>query len=502
MLPAFRNPALFTRALTHRSYVNEKHPGLEDNQRLEFLGDAVLSFVVAGLLYHRFPEMKEGQLTRLRITVIRTEQLAEFARQVGLREKLLLGKGEETNRNNESLLCDAFEAVLGALYLDAGVEAVRAFLEPLVMPVIEAIIHADADRDAKSRLQEWTQGDKLGTPAYHLIATLGPDQAKIMVMEARLGEQVLGAGMGRNKQIASQTAAHHALTALRDKQPRLLITGGAGFLGARLAQAAASAGWQVFVTFHHTLPAHSAAYPLELQDEAAVQALVRRLRPQALIHTACSNKNADHIASIVPAARHVARAAAHVGARLVHCSTDMVFDGEHAPYADDAPPAPIHPYGAAKAEAEALIQRECPGAAIARTSLIWGLNPPDAPSQWLLDAARTGQPVTLFTDEVRSPVYVHDLCAVLLELAARPELTGAFNTGGEQSLSRWDFGLRLLAAHGVPRPPHVRAGLVAEAPTARARNLTMRSDRVSALLRNRLRGVDEVLRDIAPHALP
>lgn len=501
MLPSFHNPALFTRAITHRSYINEKHPGLQDNQRLEFLGDAVLSFVVAGLLYHRYPEMKEGQLTRLRISVIRTEQLAAFARQVGLREKLLLGKGEEANRDNESLLCDAFEAVLGALYLDSGVEAVRAYLEPLVTPVITDMVHAESDRDAKSRLQEWSQGGKQGTPTYHLKASYGPDQAQTMFMEVQLAGRVLGAGRGRNKQVASQAAAHHALMAVRHQQPRLLITGGAGFLGRQLAPAAERAGWQVFVTFHQTLPDHPAAYSVDLADQAAVHTLVHHLRPAVVIHTACSNKNAAHIASIVPAATHMAQACAQVAARLIHCSTDMVFDGEHAPYQDDAPPAPITPYGLAKAQAEAIITQTCPGSAIVRPSLIWGLNPPDAPSQWLLTAAHTGQLATLFTDEVRSPVYIHDIIALLLELAHRPDLTGAFNTGGEQSLSRWDFGQRLLAAHGMTLPANVRASTVAESGQVRARNLTLRSARAATHLRTRLRGVDEILREIAPHAL-
>ncbi|MCS6911280.1 MAG: sugar nucleotide-binding protein, partial [Anaerolineales bacterium] len=149
---------------------------------------------------------------------------------------------------------------------------------------------------------------------------------------------------------------------------RLLITGGSGYLGAHLL--AAAEDWEVVATYHTRpiTPARGTARPLDLRDEAATRAVIGELRPNAIIHTACSNRDAEHIRAIVPAARHLAQAAQECGARLVHVSTDMVFDGERAPYADDATPAPLGEYARAKAEAEALIAALCPGAVIARPS--------------------------------------------------------------------------------------------------------------------------------------
>jgi len=133
---------LLQRALTHRSYLNEHSEVIEDNERLEFLGDAVLDFFVADWVYHHFPEMAEGDLTKLRSALVKTEQLAEFARQLGLGEMMLLGKGEAESggRNRANLLCATFEAVIGAIYLDGGIEEVQKFLKPIVEKTAEEII--------------------------------------------------------------------------------------------------------------------------------------------------------------------------------------------------------------------------------------------------------------------------------------------------------------------------------------------------------------------------
>ena len=228
-----------------------------------------------------------------------------------------------------------------------------------------------------------------------------------------------------------------------------------------------------------------------------MRAVFAEEKPNAVIHTACSNRTPANIAAIALAARAVAEAAQAHGARLVHVSTDLVFDGEHAPYADEAPVGPVMPYGAAKAEAEAIVAEASPSAVVVRPSLIWSLDPLDHQTGWLVEGARRGTHVTLFTDEVRCPVHLDDLAAALLELSVRPDLRGALNLAGPQALNRWEFGLRLLEALGVPRGPNVVPLTVAESGLVRARNLTLVSRRAAAALQTRLRGVDEVLDEMA-----
>jgi dTDP-4-dehydrorhamnose reductase len=273
----------------------------------------------------------------------------------------------------------------------------------------------------------------------------------------------------------------------------LLITGGSGYLGQHLIEHAAA--WEVTATYFARAftPARGHAIALDLRDEAATHAAIAELRPQAILHTACSNRSAEHQAAIVPAARHLARAAQSLDIHLVHVSSDMVFDGEHPPYGDDAPPQPITDYARAKAEAERVVAELCPKAVIARPSLIWGLTPIDHQTRWLADAARNGQPVTLFTDEFRCPTYVHDVCAALLELAARPDLHGPINLVGPQRLSRWDFGMKLLAALHISLSASVTARTARESGLARPRDLTLTTARAQRELKTRLRSVDEVL---------
>ncbi len=207
---------LLTRALTHRSYVNEHPEAIEDNERLEFLGDAVLDFVVAAWLYHHYPEMHEGDLTRLRAALVREEQLAEFARQLDLGRALRLGKGEASagGRKRPALLCAAFEALIGALYLDGGISAVEKFVYPLLRAGAEDILLRAELYDPKSRLQEWTQAQKLGRPEYVLISESGPDHAKTFEIEVRINGTAYGRGRGPSKQVAAQTAAQTALETL------------------------------------------------------------------------------------------------------------------------------------------------------------------------------------------------------------------------------------------------------------------------------------------------
>jgi dTDP-4-dehydrorhamnose reductase len=274
---------------------------------------------------------------------------------------------------------------------------------------------------------------------------------------------------------------------------RLLVSGASGYLGAHAARLAAARGWAVTGTFH-TRPTNlpgSTARPLDLTDRAAVHMAVADTRPDAILHTACSNRDAENVAAIVPAARHLAEAAQAAGARLVHVSTDLVFDGEHAPYEDHSAPCPIMDYGRAKAEAEVVVAALCPGAAVVRPSLIWALDPLNKQTGWLVEGVKRGSRVTLFTDEIRCPVHLDDLTRLLLALAERREVTGPLNAGGPQPLNRWAFGLRLLAALGMGRGRNVVPGTVGESGLARARDLTLRSLRAQAL--SRLRGVDDVL---------
>ena len=212
----FTNLHLMVRALTHRSYVNENPNAIEDNERLEFLGDAVLDFVVGAWVYNHFPEMQEGDLTRMRSALVRTDTLAEFARQLDLGPALRLGRGELASggRQRDNLLCATFEAVIGAMYLDMGIPAVETFVEPLLTESSSKVISQEEIYDPKSTLQEWTQSNKLGTPRYVTVASSGPDHARVFVVEVQVNGQVFGRGEGTSKQAAAQSAAQAALESL------------------------------------------------------------------------------------------------------------------------------------------------------------------------------------------------------------------------------------------------------------------------------------------------
>jgi ribonuclease-3 len=212
----FVNVALLTRALTHRSFLNENADVMEDNERLEFLGDAVLDFMVGDWVYHHCPEMAEGDLTRLRSALVRNEQLAEFARRLELGNALRMGRGEASSggRERDSVLGSAFEAVIGAIYLDSGLNAVRGFIEPLLASLRERTMLQTDISDPKSRFQEWAQSEKLGTPRYFTTASSGPDHAKMFEVEVRLQDQIYGKGSGPSKHDAARAAAQTALESL------------------------------------------------------------------------------------------------------------------------------------------------------------------------------------------------------------------------------------------------------------------------------------------------
>ncbi|MBU4225565.1 MAG: ribonuclease III [Chloroflexi bacterium] len=215
----FSNSLLLTRSLTHRSYVNEHPEAVEDNERLEFLGDAVLDFVVAAWLYNHFPEMAEGELTQMRSALVRTEELAEFARQLDLGPLMRLGQGEVQagGRERAALLCATFEALVGALYLQTDVETIQRFIHPFLEEAAGQLILQSDIHDAKSRLQEWSQAQKYGIPRYVTVQTSGPDHDKLFEVEVYINGQLYGRGSGHSKQVAARAAAKDALERIEGK---------------------------------------------------------------------------------------------------------------------------------------------------------------------------------------------------------------------------------------------------------------------------------------------
>jgi ribonuclease-3 len=211
---SFRDSSLLRTALTHRSFLNE-HPELdwEDNERLEYLGDAVLDFLLAEYLFLKLPAAPEGELTALRAALVRRETLARFAGELGIGLALVLGHGEaETGgRERPATLCAAYEALVGALYLDQGLGSVCDFVMPRIEREFAAARAESAGKDPKSRLQELAQA-RLGlTPRYSTASAEGPDHAKIFTVRVSVGEVICGEGKGSNKQAAAQRAATDAL---------------------------------------------------------------------------------------------------------------------------------------------------------------------------------------------------------------------------------------------------------------------------------------------------
>lgn len=214
----FRNPELLQEALTHRSFANEQR-GLvrSDNERLEFLGDAVLGLVIAETLYLRFPHLPEGEMTRLRAELVNSGVLAALARQIDLGVALRLGRGEAKGggRDKETLLADALEALLGAIYLEAGVDAVRTLVLDLFSDVIRTTAGQRNGTDYKTRLQEYQQAHRQGLPEYLLVSIEGPDHNRLFKVEARVADCLLGSGQGKSKKEAEQSAARAALERLQ-----------------------------------------------------------------------------------------------------------------------------------------------------------------------------------------------------------------------------------------------------------------------------------------------
>ncbi|MGH2371128.1 MAG: ribonuclease III [Chloroflexota bacterium] len=212
----FRDPALLTQALTHRSFVHE-HPedGLATNERLEFLGDAILHFVAADEVYRAYPEAPEGRLTAMRATLVRAESLAAIAEELGLATHLRVSRGESTidGRGRQSILADALEAIVAAVYQDAGLARARAVARRLLRPRLAAA-DAGAAANVKGRLQEAIQATRGVTPFYRVVDRSGPVHAEQFVVEVVAGDHVLGRGQGIGKRQAEQRAAQEALATL------------------------------------------------------------------------------------------------------------------------------------------------------------------------------------------------------------------------------------------------------------------------------------------------
>lgn len=231
---AFTDKLLLQRALTHRSYLNENRDyPYGDNERLEFLGDAVLDFIVGEYLYHRFPDDDEGTLTSLRAALVRTEALAEFARQIDLGKHIMLGRGEEDGggRTRLAVLCGAFESLIGALYLDQGMSRVLEYVMPIFEPALDRVLENDSHKDAKSILQEMSQAYLGHTPRYHTVEAFGPDHDKKFVLSVTINGVTYGRGAGRSKQIAAQAAALAAMENLKAmlNAPTVSVPDGADF---------------------------------------------------------------------------------------------------------------------------------------------------------------------------------------------------------------------------------------------------------------------------------
>ena len=212
----FADTGKLTLALTHSSYSNEMKSRdiiMECNERLEFLGDSVLSYITSGYLYSEFPDLPEGDLSRIRAGAVCEKTLYRLADAIGLGNYLMLGHGEEhTNgRKRPSILADAFEALLAAIYLDGGIEPVKEFLLPRITAEINGIIKAGNDRDYKTSLQQVVQKEHGDILEYVTVGERGPSHMKVFTVEARLNGNVIGTGNGRSKRAAEQNAAREAL---------------------------------------------------------------------------------------------------------------------------------------------------------------------------------------------------------------------------------------------------------------------------------------------------
>lgn len=216
----FKNKEHLTNALTHRSYLNEHRDIKVHNERLEFLGDAVLELIVSDYLFNEFPDRPEGDLTSFRSALVKTESLADTAKKLGVGESLLLSKGEEDTggRTKDYLLANTFEAIIGAIYIDLGYEECRDFVYNHLIPKLDDIIKSRSDIDNKTKIQEIAQAKYKATPIYEVIHEEGPDHDKKFTVVVKIKNEIIGEGIGKSKQRAQEEAALKGLEYIQNKK--------------------------------------------------------------------------------------------------------------------------------------------------------------------------------------------------------------------------------------------------------------------------------------------
>jgi ribonuclease-3 len=212
-LPEFKNKKLLEQAFIHRSYLNETKEELSSNERLEFLGDSIISFVVSQYLFSNFPQFNEGALTNIRSLMVNTKSLANIAKELEFGDLLKLSKGEEESkgRQNQSLLADCFEAFVGALFIDQGIEATSKFLGKALLPKAETIVQNKSFKDPKSLLQEFVQSRRKNSPLYKVLGEFGPAHAKRFRIGTYVDGKIVSEGEGKSKKDAEEDAAQKAL---------------------------------------------------------------------------------------------------------------------------------------------------------------------------------------------------------------------------------------------------------------------------------------------------
>lgn len=273
---------------------------------------------------------------------------------------------------------------------------------------------------------------------------------------------------------------------------KLLVTGGSGFVGAGILRRAPKE-WTIAATYfaHPIEQGNVAAFYVDVCDADALNRLFSDFHPDVVIHAAALMSGDAMMRTNVDGTRNVARAAKSVDARLIHLSSDVIFDGEHAPYTEDALPAPITPYGESKARAEQVVPMEHDNSMIVRTSLVYGFAPMDPRTRQTID----GEMPRLFTDEFRCPIHVDDLADALVELANQASNVSIINIAGPQRLSRYEFGVKIANAFSVT--PIFQPAISASHPSPRPRDCTLDISRAQRLLQTRLRSVDQALAEIS-----
>lgn len=212
-IPEFKDKKLYDRVFTHRSFLNESTDVTESNERLEFLGDSILSFIISSYIFEHYPHLKEGELTALRSVLTNTQTLYKFAESLDLGQYLKLSRGEESTggRTNKTILANTFEALLGGIYMDQGIDAATKFVNSVIITQIDEVVNDQGLKDPKSMLQEKTQEVHKMSPQYKIVREEGPDHAKIYTTGVFLNNRLLAEGTGHSKQESEKNAAEQAL---------------------------------------------------------------------------------------------------------------------------------------------------------------------------------------------------------------------------------------------------------------------------------------------------